>query len=314
MATLTTTRILADIAAAIVVEAPILGRVASEFTSEPLKKGQTAIAHIAKAPNVEAYDDTEGYGKNAQESNTLVEDVPIVIDNHKHVPIKVSYLQSLQDNKTVYQSAITHAAQALGKHIVDDGLAKVLAANFSKSTTEVIADTDRDTLGKVRKAMNVAGASTMGRTAIVNSDFYEALDADPRIASRDYHGQQTGASSLGRLVNVAGFEEVLEYPDFPSNGENLTGFAMDPRAMSIKTGLPDDIEAIREGVGAPQIANFETITDPDTGLSLLGIHWQVPGTFHVYMTVTLLWGWAIGKQGGAADSKVDKCGHRIVTA
>lgn len=316
MATLTPKKILADIASAIAVQAPLLSRVATDFTSEPLKKGQTAVAHIAKRPTVTDYDyaDAAGYGKGALEANTLVEDREITISAHKHAPIKVSYLQGISDQKQVYQAVLNESAAAIGKAIVDDGLAKILDANFSQKTIETVANTDRDTLGKIRKAMNAVGAMTTGRTAIVNSDVFEALDADPRIASRDYYGQQTGGEALGMLRNVAGFEAVMEYPDLPANAENLTGFAMDPRAMAIKTGLPRDIEQIRQNVGAPATANFETITDPATGLTLLGITWQQPGTFHVFMTVTLMWGWSVGSDGGADGAVADYCGHRLVTA
>lgn len=316
MATLTPKRILADIASAIAVQAPLLTRVAGEFTAEPLKKGQQAIAHIAQRPTVSDYDyaDAAGYGAGATEANTLVEDRTVTISSHKHAPIKVSYLQALQDQKQVYQAVLAEAAAAIGKAIVDDGLAQILAANFSESTTETIANTDRDTLGAVRTAMNKVGAATSGRTAIFNSDAFESLDADPRIASRDYYGQQTGGQPLGMLRNVAGFEQVMEYPDLPTNAENLSGFAMDPRAMAIKTGLPNDIESIRQQTGAPAAANFETITDPDTGLTLLGITWQQPGTFHIFMSVTLMWGWSVGSAGGSAGDIADYCGHRIITA
>lgn len=317
MATLTSPKlILADIAAAVAVQAPLLSRVGSDFTSEPLKKGQTAVAHIASRPTVQDYDyaHAAGYGKDAVESNTLVEDREITIDQHKHVPIQVGYLASLTDRKEVYQALIDESALALGKAVVDDGLSKVVAANFSQSTTETIANTDRDTLGKMRTAMNKLGALTSGRTAIFNSDAFEALDADPRIASGDYYGQRTGGGSLGMLSNVAGFEQILEYPDLPANSENLSGVGFDPRAMAIKTGLPRDIEMIREATGAPSTANFYTITDPSTGLTLLGIVWQQPGTFHVMMSVTLLWGWSVGSDGGATGAVADYCGHRIVTA
>lgn len=316
MPTLTPKKILADIASAIAVQAPLLSRVATDFTSEPLKKGQTAVAHIAKRPTVADYDyaDAAGYGKGALESNTLVEDRQITISSHKHAPIKVSYLQGISDQKQVYQAVLNESAAAIGKAIVDDGLAQVVDANFSQRTVETIANTDRDTLGKVRLAMNKKGAMTTGRTAIFNSDAFENLDADPRIASRDYYGQQTNGEALGMLRNVAGFGAVMEYPDLPTNGENLSGVAFDPRAMVIKTGLPRDIEVIRQNAGAPPTANFETITDPATGLTLLGIVWQQPGTFHIFMTVTLMWGWSVGSAGGADGAVADYCGHRIVTA
>ena len=314
MPTLTPTVILADIAAAVAVQTPLLSRVASDFTAEPLKKGQTAIAHVGSRPSVIDYDAAEGYGETAAEGSSLFADRSIVIDQHKHAPIKLSYLSTLTDQKEVYNRAIAEAAAALGKAVVDDGLAKVLDANFSQKTVETVANTDRDTLGSIRKAMNEKGALTTGRTAIVNSDVFEALEGDPRIASKDYYGQQTEENALGCLRNVAGFGMVCEYPDLPGNSENLTGVGLDTRAMAIKTGIPNDMEAMRNSLGIPSIANIELITDPASGLTLMGIFWQQPGTFDLMMSVTVMWGWSVGSDGGADGALLDYAGHRLVTA
>ena len=314
MPTLTPTAILGDIVAAVAVQSPFLGRIASDFTAEPLKKGQTAIAHVASRPSVIDYDAAEGYGESAAETSSLFADRSVVINRHKHVPIKLSYLSTLTDQKDVYNHAIMEAAASLGKAVVDDGLALALDANFSQKTIETVANTDRDTLGSIRKAMNKVGALTTGRTALVNSDVFESLAADPRIASSDYYGQQPGEEALGMLRNVAGFGQILEYPDLPANGENLTGVALDPRAMCIKTGIPNDMQAMQADLGIPSIANIETITDPDSGLTLMGIFWQTPGTFDLMMSVTLMWGWSVGSDGGADGALLDYAGHRLVTA
>lgn len=314
MPTFTTTQVLADVAAAIAVETPMLSLVASDFTAERLKKGQSAIAHIGSRPSVIDFDAAEGYGESAAETSSLFADRTITINKHKHVPLKVSYLRAISDQKEVYNRAIAEAAAALGKAVVDDGLALVLDANFSQSTTETHANTDRDTLGAIRKAMNKLGAPTQNRFAVFNSDAFESLDADSRIASRDYYGQMTGGSALGILNNVAGFQQVIEYPDLPTNSENLSGVALAPDAMVVKTGIPQDSEDIREALGIPAIANFETITDPDSGLTLMAVYWQAPGTFDIHMSITLIWGWSVGKAGGSDGALTDYSGHRVVTA
>lgn len=316
MSTLTNTEILQDVIAAFKVQVPFLFKIAKEFTSEQLKLGQTAIAHISQIPTVSTYDAAKGYGHadNIQESSGLVEDVSIIIDKHQHVDINITYLNSISDKKEVYQEAIENAAYALAKAVVDDVLAKALAANFSQETVIDAINYDRDTLGGVRKAMNKKGANPRNRIGIVNSDAFEALDSDPRIASSDYYGQQTGGSSLGVLRSVAGFGEVFEYPDLPANGESLNGFFFDPRAVCIKTGIPNDITKVAADLGVPSIANFSVETDPESGLSFLSIDHMKPGTFDIVSTVTLMWGVAAGKQAGTAGDKTDYAGHRVVEA
>lgn len=316
MSTLTNTEILQDVIAAFKVQVPFLFKIGREFTAETLKKGQSAIAHISQVPTVNSYDAAKGYGHsdNTQESKDLVTDISILIDKHEHVDINISYLNSISDKKEVYEEAIHNAGFALARAVVLDLLSKVTAANFSKVSQVDAVNYDRDTLGSIRKQMNTDKASPFGRIGIVNSDAYEGLDADPRIASKDYYGQQTGGSALGQLKNVAGFGEVFEYPELPANGEGLNGFFFDPRAVAIKTGIPDDISKIAKARGIPEIASFSVETDPDTGLSFLSIEHMKPGTFDIVCTVTLLWGIAAGKQGGTAGALTDLAGHRVVEA
>ncbi len=85
---------------------------------------------------------------------------------------------------------------------------RVLAANFTQSSTFSEASSDKDMLDNVRSDWNTIGAAPVGRFGIVNTAVYTALEADARIASGDdYHGQQRKANAYGHLQNVAGFEK-----------------------------------------------------------------------------------------------------------
>lgn len=400
MATLSSTIILADTLQAFKKRVPMLGAFSTNFTDQRLRLNSSAIAHVRTLPSLSTFDSSTGYKNGAAEGNSLVTDVPVTIDSHKHVPIKLSHLYNIADQKDVYQNAIGDAAYVLGKGMVDSVLAKVTASTISNVVTEAAASVDRDTLGSVRKGMNGNGAAPTGRVGIVNSDFYESLDADPRIASRDYYGQQTGGQAYGMLTNVAGFGNIWEYPDFPTNTaagstftaattdictdaahgfltgsavrvsnsggalptglsaattyyvikldadtfklatsranavagtaidisgtgsgtqtivgyENLSAFFFEPRAVALVTGLPDHTFDIAAALGIPTQGRHYVVTDPETGMSLLGIEWQEPGTFDLYLTVAAMWGSAVGAQSGAAGAITDKAGYRVVTA
>jgi len=62
------------------------------------------------------------------------------------------------------------------------------------------------------------------------------------------------------------------------------------------------------------IANTEVYTDPETGISLLGITHQEPGTLKLFLTVTCLWGSTVGAAGQGVDKQTDRAGVRVVTA
>ncbi|PYS91131.1 MAG: hypothetical protein DMF62_03230 [Acidobacteria bacterium] len=311
-ATLSTSEILTDVLDAFKVLYPQLKSFSTDFSSAGAVLNQTVIARISKVPAVAAYDPVTGYKNGATDVNTIVEDVPVTIDSHQHVPVKIGYLQSISTKRDLYSEAIKNIGFALGKAMVDSCLAKVVAANFTNQTVETTAATSRDTLSKVTLAMNIKGAALL-RYGITSSAFYNKLDEDARITSGDYHGQQRSSGPYGHLTNVAGFQDIWEYPAMPAPA-NLSAFFYDKRAIVVATRLPADIQNIASSAGIPKIAAFETVQDPDSGLSLLGIRWMEPGTFDVYVTITILWGSKAGAQGGAAGSITDYAGHRVVTA
>ena len=94
----------------------------------------------------------------------------------------------------------------------------------------------------------------------------------------------------------------------------MTGFFGTKESIVLATRVPRDIAAIAQAAGIPMVAAFETLTDPDTGLTLLGIKWIEQGTFDIYCTVTVMYGAVAGKQAGSNGTLLDYAGHRLKTA
>jgi hypothetical protein len=314
MSTLSTSEILMDVMDAFKVIFPMLNRFGTDFSSETAKLDQTVIARISSLPTVRDYDGTTGYQANAANANGLTTDVPVTLNRHKHVPVKVDYLEQLATKRDLYNEAIKNLAYALGKEAFDYAMSLVVDANFSQNTTFSVANSDKDMLTSVTKSLNIIGAAPRGRFGIVSSAVFETLDNDARIASKDYHGQQRDGEAYGHLKGVAGFEDIYEYPGMPTNSENLSSFFGDRRALVMASRVPKDMQALASRIGLPQISKWEPVTDPDSGLTLMAITWQEAGTFDVYTTLTWIYGISAGSQGGADGALTDYAGHRIVTA
>lgn len=315
--TLSTAQILELVMDAFKVRLPFLATAfATDFSDEKAKLNQTVNARIAGLPSVQDYDATSGYKPNAADAKTLLDDVPVTINQHKHVPIKLDFLDaaSTVNQINLLEEATMNCGYVLAKSIVDYCLGLVVAANFSQSTTSIVANSDLDLLVSVREALNGIGANTMGRFGIVGSGVMSTLTTDSRIASGDYHGQMIGDDALGHLRGIQGFSNIWEYPDMPANAENLSAFFGTKESVVLATRVPNDTSEIAKAAGIPQVASFETMTDEDTGLTLLGIKWIEQGTFDLYCTVSVMYGAVAGKQGGTAGDKTDYAGHRVVTA
>ena len=315
--TLSTTQILELVLDAFKVRLPFLvSAFATDFSGERAKFNQTVNARIAGLPTVQSYDSSTGYKANATDAKSLMNDVPVTIDQHKHVPIKLDFLDqnSTVNEINLLEEATMNCGYVLAKSIADYCLGLVTAANFSQTSTFTTANSDLDMLNNIRTDLNGIGANTTGRFGIVNSDVMSTLTTDSRVASGDYHGQRINGESLGVLRSIQGFGNVWEYPDLPANSENLSGFFGTKESVILATRVPSDTNDVAQSMGIPQIASFDTLTDPDTGLTLLGIKWIEQGTFDVYCTVAVMYGAVAGKQGGSAGDKTDYAGHRLVTA
>lgn len=315
--TLSTTQILDLVMDAFKVRIPFLVKAfATDFSAEKAKLNQTVNARVLSLPSVQSYDATTGYKANAAESKSLLDDVPVVIDQHKHVPIKLDFLDAASTVKQInlLAEATMNCGYVLAKSIVDYCLALLLSTNFSQSSTFTAANSDLDMLANVRADLNAIGADPMGRFGIVNSEVMTTLDSDSRIASGDYHAQRISDQAYGHLRAIQGFQNIWEYPDMPANSENLSSFFGTRESILVATRVPKDTEEIARAAGIPQIASFETMTDEETGLTLLGIKWVEAGTFDVYCTVAVMYGAVAGSQGGSTGDLLDYAGHRVVTS
>ena len=315
--TLTVEELMLDVIDAFKHRMPALQRMGTDFRPTGLKLDQTYKARIVGVPGVSDYDENNGgYQNQATDARSLLTDVPITVDNHKKVSLSWSHLDSIKDQIQQYQQVVGNAGYALAKHVTLDIAAKITAANLSEVSTHAVADSDYDVINAIRNAMNLKAADADQRFGIVNTDVASVLGLDDRVISGDYRGDMANADRTYRVFkNIAGFSEIFEFPLLPDNGQNLTGIFFEPRALAVLAGIPDDFDTFAVDVlGAPKPYKDFTVTDPDTGLTMVGIAEIQGGTLKGFLHLTLVWGTAVGKQGGAAGDLTDYAGHRLVSA
>lgn len=312
--TLTVAEITTDVLDAFKTRVPALRYFGSDMSAERVKYGQQIIAHLPTLPTAYAHSTANGYKDNAQSARGLLTDVPITINQWTDVPIKLLESDVVQDRSQNYLKTINNAGYVLGKTVADFALGKVLAENFSQKTTASIATTSKDTLNLVRVRSNSKKMGTP-RYALCSSDFFSALDADSRISSGDYYGQRVGADPFGKLFNLAGITELMEYPDFPT-AENLSAFVFDERAIGIATRLPLDSTVLARQLGIPVNYTAEEIQDEQTGLAIVAFSWIDENDHTIYITFSVMYGAVAGAQGLAATpgTLTDYAGHRVVTS
>ncbi len=242
MPTLNPDILLADTLEAFKTRFPMLRGMSTDFRAAPLKLDTEYIAHIETLPTAATYDTTTGYANGATSGRSLLTDVPITVDTHKHVPVKLEHLNAIKDHQQKYDRTVGNCGYVLGKTIVDSVITKGFRNSaFSNTVTDTVANTDRDTLAAICELMNTNDASPFGRIGIVGSSVMTSLMADAEIGSRDYYGQLAGGNALRVLRGLEGFEAIYEYPGFAGekSGQTFTAATTDictATAHGLKTG------------------------------------------------------------------------------
>lgn len=268
-ATLSTAEILFDVIQAFKVRFPYLAAIATDFSTDEVKFNQQVIARVSVLPTVREYDATTGYEANSANANDLVVDVPVTINRHKHVPVKVAYLDQISTRRNLYEEAVGNLAYALGKEAFDYAMSQVNSQNINAEEVFSVANSDKDALDAVTIKLNGRGAAPIGRFGIVTSGVYNALEADQRIANSQWYGQQRKANGYGHLQAVSGFQDIWEYPDFPTNN----GVAV---TLSNPSAAADDIidTATAHGLVEGDRVVFPTLTG-GAGLTALTVYYVI---------------------------------------
>lgn len=223
--TLSVSEILDDLVQAFTTEFPILTKMGLDLRPTELKLNKPAIAHITTLPTASTFSaGSGGYGNGAQSARALLTDVSVTPDTHPTCPLYWEHLNNISDSKAKYSEAISLTGYVLVKGVIDSILAGVTTRNFSKELVIAQADFDYDALVAITTQANTQKMMPNGRVLIVSSGIAGVLDADARITSKDYSGQQTGGKGIRTFRNVGGFELIQEYPDMPTNNATaLTG-------------------------------------------------------------------------------------------
>jgi len=291
LGTLTPKEVVLDVFRFLRQQFPLISNITTDFSNGQVNFNQQVISRVPTIPTVNDYDTTAGYVA----GDAATTDVPVTISNHKHVSLSFNEQEIAGTSRNLVEEQEKGAAYALAKGLFDSVMNLITTTNFTNETVETVANTDRDTLAAIRKALNARGVGAP-RFAIVGSDVAEALDQDSRILSNDY-GRPGGTEEENgwlHLRNIAGFSEIWEYPDLPT-ANNLTGFAGTKDGLVIATRIPKDPALVVPNLNLP--GTIEVITDPDTGLSMMARYHYDMQKGHLQMTLTWMYGVAVGVAG-----------------
>jgi hypothetical protein len=235
---------------------PMLGRIATDFSSASVKFNQDIVTHIVTPTVAHDFDPATGYVPDDQAQV----DVTVKIDRHAYAGYAITDVERSTSEIDLNQRYADKVAYALGRKVCDDLMGLIVNANFNNKTEVAAADFGRDMVVDIGTKLNKRFIPDMGRFMFVNSDYYNSLQKDEAL----YKAYITPAASnvvvSGMLPDVNGFT-VIEYSALPENGERLVGFAGIREGLIMAARVPD----VPANTGDTLV---RVVTDPRTGLSV----------------------------------------------
>ena len=235
---------------------PLLGQIATDFSSSSVKFNQDIVTHIVTPTVARDFVPATGYVPDDQAQV----DVSVKIDKHAYAGYAITDVERSTSEIDLNQRYADKVAYALGRKVCDDLMALIVNANFSNKTEIALANFGRNTVVDIGTKLNKRFIPDMGRFMFVNSDYYNALQKDEALYKAFINPAASGVVTSGVIPDVNGFT-VIEYAALPENSERLVGFAGIREGLIMAARVPD----VPANTGDTMI---RVVTDPRTGLSV----------------------------------------------
>lgn len=234
-----------------------------QFTDQRVLLNQSITTRIPGA--AAAYDASSGYTS----QDVTDTDKSVTVSNFYATSIKFTVAEMSKTNRDLVEEHAAAAANNLGAQLMDHLFGTILAAAFSNTFVEAVANWDDDTLRNARKRFANRKVPPFGRIGICNADAYEALTGDSVVLTADTNPQAREMFEFGPTRHRQRGFDMFEYAQLPTNSENLCGVFMAPGALIGAVGIPADANEDGFWDDAPKNALVRPQTDPDTGITLL---------------------------------------------
>ena len=216
----------------------------------------------------------------------------VTIDKRKYQPIVTTSTELSRFNYSPAEIGRVKGNK-LAIDVTADILSVVTAANYGAAAFTGAANTfDSDSVIDVRNACKKDNwPSTQDWFLILDTDYHTNLEKDADIKPAYSYGN-TDPIQEGMFGRLAGFN-VMSTNEIPGNGENLVGMA------TTRSGILIGNAPIAPGGGRDDVANrtveYETITDPGTGITLEYRKWFDENLDQVREVLEMNYGYALAE-------------------
>lgn len=160
--------------------------------------------------------------------------VDIALDQHIFDSAHITDREAAESSIDYLTNFGKQGARAVAKGVLDYFYGLILAANFGNAAGDKLvkatAEFNADAIADLREKAIAKGMSPADCSLVLSSPVFTALLKDTTLTSSFYGGPE--AVRRGEIPGLFGFQQVIEAPTLPANGQNLTGFVAAPQAIA----------------------------------------------------------------------------------
>ncbi len=251
----------------------------TDFSSEIADQGESITTRIATA--VSAGDASSGYSATDVTSSAKT----VTLNQHKHFTMAFTDLEIAKGGMNMLERTFVRpATHAVINSMVDALMALVVNSEFGNKATVTSSNFGADDVATLAGDLTTLNVPKDERALIIKPAYYASLAQDNAIQA-SYASTLDDSIRNHSVPRVHGFN-VYEYSDIPSNSENLEGFACGPEALLIAARQP----AIPQNWSGA----VESVTDPDSGLTIQLRSWYEGKDGKQMITATTIFGVLVG--------------------
>lgn len=235
------------------------------FQNVPLEG--TNIVSVPYFPLVTAastdWNASNGYvmGDGTQQAKT------VTVNKRKYQPLSVSSSELSRQPAINLGRLAAQNADKLGYDVFSDVLSVVVSATYGAASFTGAASTfDSSDIADLKGVADVANWPDMGRALIIKSAYDVNVLKDSGVKAAYAFGSAEPIR-LGRVPSILGFDYFV-CENIPANGQNLVGMISVPSGILFASAPVMPADEVRG-----QLANYQVITHPETGITLEYRRW-----------------------------------------
>jgi hypothetical protein len=250
-----------------------------DFSSLAAQKGNAI--YVPRVDGVTSTTFNQSYTGTGGTINTIT----VNLDKHRINTVDLTDVQQLNSSAAVITNMARQQGKSLAKMVLQDIWSQLTIPNFGAAiVTTAASNWSRTQVRALRKALIESDVDMSLASLVADVDIYDALLGDSNITQAFQYG---GSEAIreGRIPRLFGMN-VYETNVLPSLTTTIGAFIVHPDAMAVA------MRQFSSVVPTSAYEAFETVTDPESGITMQYRRLYDPNVGKMYASFECLFGYS----------------------